>query len=177
MDCTFPIINKLKIEDREIESLIPYVRNARVHSNKQVSQIAESIKEFGFNDPVAVDSDCGIIEGHGRILAAKELGIEVIPVIELSHLSNIQKRAYILAHNKLTENAGWDVEVLEIEMVSLVAAGAEGLTGFCKGDIEDLIQGSNFEPGTEDEQGKLDEFDAKLVICPYCGKECDLNEI
>ena len=125
----------MKIQNKHIDELIPYAKNARTHSNEQISQIAASIKEFGFNDPVAVDGENGIIEGHGRVLAAREMGMEQVPVFELSHLSDTQKRAYILAHNKLTENAGWDQDLLAVEMSDLIGAGFGELTGF---DIDDF---------------------------------------
>jgi len=166
----------MQVEDRQIDELIPYARNARTHSDEQISQVAASVKEFGFNDPVAVDGESGIIEGHARVLAAKKLGMEQVPVIELSHLSDVQKRAYILAHNKLTENAGWDNELLAVEMSELKAVGVEDLTGFGTDEIEKLSQDPNFEPGTEEEQGKLDQLEPKWTSCPHCGKEFDLRE-
>lgn len=141
----------MQIEYRDIENLIPYARNARTHSDEQIQQIAASIKEFGFNDPVAVDGESGIIEGHGRVLAARKLGHESIPVIELSHLSDVQKRAYILAHNKLTENAGWDQELLAVEMSELQAAGIEDLTGFASDEIDALLTESTPEGNTDED--------------------------
>src|SRR5579864_4280202 len=95
-----------------IESLIPYARNARTHSHAQVAQIAASIREFGFTNPILVDGECGIIAGHGRVLAARKLGMSEVPTIELGHLSPAQKRAYILADNRLALNAGWDDDML-----------------------------------------------------------------
>ena len=109
----------LQIEYRDIETLIPYARNARTHSDEQVAQIASSIKEFGFNDPIAVDGDNGIIEGHGRVLAARKLELKVVPVIELKHLTDNQKRAYMLAHNKIALNASWEKELLDLELDDL----------------------------------------------------------
>src|SRR5690606_35026758 len=101
----------LHIQYQPTESLIPYARNARTHSDAQVAQIAASIREFGFNNPVLVDGENGIIAGHGRLLAARKLGLDSVPVIELAHLSETQKRAFILADNKLALNAGWDDEL------------------------------------------------------------------
>ena len=102
-----------------IEALIPYARNARTHSDAQVAQIAASIKEFGWTNPVLVDGKNGIIAGHGRVLAARKLGMDTVPVIELSHLTDTQRRAYILADNQLALNAGWDTELLQIELTEL----------------------------------------------------------
>src|SRR6188474_3475151 len=102
----------LRIESRPVTSLIPYARNARTHSDEQVAQIAASIREFGFTNPVLVDGDNGIIAGHGRVLAARKLGMTTVPVIELAGMSEAQKRAYIIADNKLALNAGWDTEML-----------------------------------------------------------------
>ena len=100
----------LRIEHRALDALIPYARNARTHSEDQVALIAGSIREFGFNNPVLVDGANGVIAGHGRLLAARKLGLTFVPVIELAHLSEAQKRAYVLADNKLAERAGWDEE-------------------------------------------------------------------
>ena len=100
------------IERRPVDALIPYAQNARTHSDAQVALIAGSIREFGFNNPVLVDGASGIIAGHGRVLAARKLGLAEVPVIELGHLSAAQKRAYILADNRLAEQAGWDRELL-----------------------------------------------------------------
>jgi DNA modification methylase len=109
----------MKVESTSVGSLVPYIRNSRTHSNTQVAQIAASIKEFGFCNPVLVDADGGIIAGHGRVLAAKKLGMEKVPTVRLSHLTDAQKRAYVIADNKLALNAGWDMDLLEIEMQSL----------------------------------------------------------
>ena len=99
-----------------VDKLIPWARNPRTHSDAQVAQIAASIAEFGFNNPILVDTKAGIIAGHGRLLAARKLGLTEVPVIVLDHLSEAQKRAYVIADNKLAENAGWDDEMLRIEI-------------------------------------------------------------
>jgi len=109
----------MKIQQRQIDKLIPYVNNSRTHSDEQVAQIAASIKEFGWTNPVLVDGENGIIAGHGRVLAARKLGLDQIPCIELSHLSEAQRKAYILADNKLAENAGWDTDLLSLELGAL----------------------------------------------------------
>jgi hypothetical protein len=108
-----------RIEHWLIEKLIPYARNPRTHSDAQVAQIAASIAEFGFNNPILVDTKAGIIAGHGRLLAARKLQLKEVPVIILDHLTETQKRAYILADNQLALNAGWDESLLRIELAAL----------------------------------------------------------
>ncbi|MBG1252184.1 site-specific DNA-methyltransferase [Burkholderia pseudomallei] len=130
----------LRIDYRPIESLIPYARNARMHSDEQIAQIAASVREFGFNNPVLVDGHHGVIAGHGRILAARQLDMTELPVIELAHLTETQKRAFILAENRLTERAGWDDELLSLELADLQAAGFDlELTGFDDEAIAKLL--------------------------------------
>ena len=134
---------ELSIDYRPIESLIPFARNARTHSEEQIAGIAASIREFGFNNPILVDGSRGVIAGHGRILAARKLEMTQLPVIELAHLTETQKRAFILAENKLTERAGWDRELLSLEIADLQAAGFDlDLTGFDAGEIESLLAGA-----------------------------------
>jgi len=119
--------------------LIPYVRNPRTHSDAQIAQIAASIAEFGFNNPILVDTKAGIIAGHGRLLAARKLQLNEVPVIVLDHPTEAQKRAYILADNRLTENAGWDEEALSLELQELSAADFDlNFTGFSPGEIDAL---------------------------------------
>ena len=121
----------MKVEQTNIDELIPYASNSRTHSEEQVAQIAASIKEFGFNNPVLLDGDNGIIAGHGRTLAARKLGLKVVPTIELAHLSDSQRKAYIIADNKLALNAGWDMEMLNLEMGDLKDEGFDlSLIGF-----------------------------------------------
>tara|TARA_R110000772_G_C13310282_1_gene440267 strand:+ start:3079 stop:4281 length:1203 start_codon:yes stop_codon:yes gene_type:complete len=110
---------KITIKHRALTTLIPYARNSRTHSDKQVAQIAASIKEFGFNNPVLIDETGGIIAGHGRVLAAGMLELKEVPTIELSHLTDNQRKAYIIADNKLAMNAGWDEEMLGLELNEL----------------------------------------------------------
>ena len=122
-----------------VSSLIPYARNSRTHSDTQVGQIAASIKEFGFLNPIIVDGESGIIAGHGRVLAAQKLGLAELPVIEAGHLSDAQRRAYIIADNKLAMNAGWDDEMLRVELDALGVDGFDlELTGFSLDEIADL---------------------------------------
>jgi DNA modification methylase len=130
---------KLKIQYKPIADLIPYARNSRTHSDAQVAQIASSIKEFGWTNPVLLDGENGIIAGHGRVMAASKLGEKEVPTIELSHMDDNQKRAYIIADNKLALNAGWDNEMLMLEVADLKDAGYDlGLTGFSLDELNDL---------------------------------------
>jgi DNA modification methylase len=122
-----------------VGDLIPYARNSRTHSDEQIAQIAASIKEFGWTNPILIDGEKGIIAGHGRLKAAMRLGLEEIPAIELSHLTEIQKKALIIADNKLALNAGWDTELLSLELEELELEGLDlSLTGFGEEEISAL---------------------------------------
>lgn len=124
---------------RSVNDLIPYARNSRTHSDEQVLQIASSIKEFGFTNPVLIDHDGGIIAGHGRVMAARKVGMDKIPTIELAYLTETQKRAYIIADNKMALNAGWDNELLAVEFAELSNDGFDlSLTGFDGDEIAGL---------------------------------------
>jgi DNA modification methylase len=126
-------------KDYPLQDLIPYARNSRTHSDEQVTQIASSIKEFGFTNPVLIDADGGIIAGHGRVMAAKKLKMESVPVVVLSHLTEAQRRAYVIADNKLALNAGWDDEMLRVEFQELQDLGFDvELTGFSMDEINAL---------------------------------------
>jgi DNA modification methylase len=130
---------KLEIKYKPIDQLIPYARNSRTHNEAQVAQIAASIREFGWTNPVLLDGDNGIIAGHGRVLAAQKLGATEVPTIELSHMDANQKRAYIIADNKLALNAGWDNEMLVTEFLDLKSVGYDlNLTGFSLDEINEL---------------------------------------
>lgn len=160
----------LTVEYRSIDRLIPYIRNARTHTDAQIAQIAASLREFGWTNPVLVDGDNGIIAGHGRVLAARQLELKDVPVIELAHLTDAQRRAYVLADNKLAEQAGWDAEMVALELSDLNALGFDmSMTGFTPAEIEEALAGHDFEPGSEDEQGRLDT--KKALTCPHCGHE------
>lgn len=129
----------MKIEQVDIEKLIPYAMNARTHSDAQVAQIAGSIKEFGFNNPVLIDAENGLIAGHGRVLAARKLELDKVPCIRLGHLTDIQKKAYIIADNKIALNSGWDEELLKIEIQELKECDYDlDITGFDEGEIANI---------------------------------------
>lgn len=136
-----------KLEQVKTALLVPYAKNARTHSETQVAQIAASISEFGFCNPVLIDAENGIIAGHGRVLAANVLGLEKVPCIRLSHLSEAQKRAYILADNKIAENSGWDEELLKVELNFLDDMKFDtSLMGF---DADELTRLINYESKPE----------------------------
>lgn len=157
-----------------IDDLIPYALNSRTHSDAQVTQIAASIKEFGFLNPIIVDGDNGIIAGHGRVMAAKKLGMTELPVVEADHLTDAQRKAYVIADNRLALNAGWDTEILSTEIQDLHDLSFDlELLGFDTKELDELLHGINFDPGTEDDQGKLDQLEPKIVTCPHCGEDFD----
>ena len=129
-----------QIKQALVTDLKPYENNARTHSEDHIKQIVRSIEEFGFTNPVLVDGAGGIIAGHGRVLAAMQMGLETVPTLCLDHLTDEQKRAYILADNKLALNAGWDEDLLRIELGELQALGYDStLTGFSAADIEAIL--------------------------------------
>ena len=138
------------------DDLIPYARNSRTHSPDQVTKIAASIKEFGFLNPIIVDGENCIVAGHGRVMAAKKLGLDELPCIEASHLTEAQKRAYIIADNRLALDAGWDNEMLRIELQEIEAHGFDlSLTGF----TVDEIQALQFDDDAEAEMPDLADGD------------------
>jgi hypothetical protein len=157
----------LKIEQRAIEALIPYARNSRTHSDGQVAQIAASIREFGFTNPVLIDKDGGIIAGHGRVMAARKLGLKDVPCIALGHLTDAQKRAYVIADNKLALNAGWDDEMLGLELSELGDAGFDlELIGFTQEEIDALgaENGGGEETLGDEPKGNLSD---RFMIPPF----------
>jgi DNA modification methylase len=142
-----------QIEHLLVSSLIPYARNSRTHSDEQVSQIAGSIREFGFTNPVLIDADGTIIAGHGRVMAAKKLGLETVPCIRLGHLTPSQVRAYVIADNKLALNAGWDDQMLRFELESLQDDGFNmDLTGFSDEELAELLEPKVVEGETDPDQ-------------------------
>ena len=166
-----------RAERRRVSALVPYARNSRTHSDEQVAQIAASIKEWGFTNPVLIEPDGGIIAGHGRVMAAQRLGLDNVPCVIAEGWTDAQKRAYVIADNKLAINSAWDVETLKIEMQEIDGLGFNlELTGFDVAEMTALFDEPDFAPGTEDDQGKLDELAPKMVTCPHCGGEWDLRE-
>lgn len=139
--------NQISFEIRNVKDLVPYARNARTHSAEQIERVAKSIKEFGFLNPVIISDDNGILAGHCRVLAAQKLGLEKVPCVLENHLTDAQKRAYILADNKLALDAGWDEELLRLEFEELRGGVDLELTGFSQDEIDAL-----FEDSIEDEE-------------------------
>ncbi len=147
-----------------VERLQPYAKNARTHSDEQVDQIAASMREFGFTNPILVDSADGIIAGHGRLMAAKRLGLDTVPVIVLDHLTDAQRRAYILADNKLAMNAGWDNELLAQELEQLNAEGFDlDLIGFTDDELADLMAENDNEVAPDGDEEETPEPPAEPV--------------
>ena len=133
-------MNAPQVESRPLASLTPYARNPRTHNESQIAQIAASIVEFGWTNPILVDGDNGILCGHGRLAAARRLGLTEVPVIELAHLTPAQKRAYVIADNRIAENAGWDDALLALELAELSEAGYDlALTGFESSELDSLL--------------------------------------
>lgn len=158
----------MEIEQYSIKNLIPYEFNNRNHSEEQVNRIANSIKEFGFNQPIVIDESNIILVGHGRLLAAQKLGLIEAPVVRLKNLSEAQKKAYRILDNKLQNDSTWSFDNLELELGFLEDEGFDlGAWG-----LESLLT-PNFEPASEDEQGKLDELEPKMVKCPSCEHSFD----
>ena len=166
------------IETLHINDLVPYARNSRTHSDAQVAQIAASIKEFGFTNPVLIDADGGIIAGHGRVLAARVLKLDSVPCIRLSHLTETQKRAYVIADNNLALNAGWDEELLALELGELNAADFDmALIGF---DAGELSAAMGLDEELDGEAPKIDEgidYKEKFAIIVECQDEADQQAI
>src|ERR1039457_4092733 len=164
-------VNQLTVAYEEIQNLVPYARNARTHSKHQIRQIADSIRTFGFTNPVLVNCSKMIVAGHGRVEAAKLLGIGRVPTICLENLTEDQIRAYILADNRLAEKAGWDHSILAIELQHLTAVdlGFEvSITGFEVGEIDLILQ-----EAAEEEQ-KAEEEPVEISPDPAVTKPGDI---
>ena len=147
-----------QIELRSIRALLPHARNSRTHSDAQVAQVAGSIREFGWTNPILVDSEGVIIAGHARLLAARKLGMEEVPVIVLAHLTPVQKRALVIADNKLALNAGWDEETLRVEIESLQEDGFDlDVVGFSEEEIRVLLANDSGDPEADAESPGEDE--------------------
>ena len=157
------IAKKHKYSERDTSSLIPYVNNSRTHSDEQVTQVASSIKEFGFTNPVLIDEQGGVIAGHGRILAAKKLGLEQVPCIELNGLTDAQKKAYVIADNQLALNSGWDLDTLRLECETLQELDFNlDILGFDSKVLEQLLDIDCELPDLPD--GERDPFQQKTFV-------------
>lgn len=146
----------MEIIKKPIETLIPYAKNARVHDEAQIAQIAGSIKEFGFNNPVLIDKDNGIIAGHGRVMAARKLGLTEVPTILLDHLNETQRKAYILADNRIAINSTWDNEMLSLELMDIKDDVSLAMLGFNVDELNALLNPTELTEGLTDEDAVPD---------------------
>ena len=151
-----------KMEMVPLEKLVPYVNNARTHSPEQVNKLRSSLREFGFVNPVIIDKDYSIIAGHGRVMAAREENMDAVPCVLVDYLTDAQKKAYILADNRLAMDAGWDEELLRMEIEALQGEDFDiSLTGFDEKELSDLF-------GTDDGAGQEDGFDVEEELQKPC---------
>ena len=150
------MLGATKIEWLLVETLIPYAKNARTHSDEQVAQIAGSIKEFGFNNPVLVDKDNSIIAGHGRLMAARKIGMDKVPVVQLGHMTEAQRKAYVLADNRIALNSGWDTGMLSLELQDLKDDIDLSLLGFDPDELDALLNPIEETEGLTDEDAVPD---------------------
>jgi ParB-like chromosome segregation protein Spo0J len=169
-----------KLERWPIERLVPYERNARTHSPEQVAQIAASIQEFGFTNPILVASDDGILAGHGRLAAAKDLGLSEVPVVVLDHLTPTQRRAYVLADNKLALNAGWDEDLLQQEIAALSLVEFDlGLLGWSDDELAGMLDPEGIDddapPPGADDPGK--DYEQKYAVAVECSSESEQETV
>lgn len=164
----------IQITYKSVQDLIPYARNSRTHSDAQVAQIAASIREFGWTNPILLDGENGIIAGHGRLLAAQKLGETQVPTIELSHMSEAQKRAYVIADNKLALNAGWDNEMLRLEIKELSEEDFDiKLLGF-----DDIELAKIFDEDEEEEKElKEESYSEVFNVIVECHDESEQEKI
>lgn len=162
-----------KYEYVDINKLVPYARNARTHTDEQILKIQSSIREFGFINPVLIDDKYNIIAGHGRVEAAKREGLTELPCVFVSHLTEAQKRAYILADNRMALDAGWDKEMLKVEFDELLQAEVDlALTGFDASELENIMYGAEALDLDDD----APENEKQVMHCPKCGFEFEVDK-
>lgn len=168
----------MEIVYKKVSDLIPYINNSRTHSEEQVNQICASINEFGFTNPILIDEKDNIIAGHGRLLASKKLKLEEVPCIILSGLTEAQKKAYIIADNKMALNAGWDEELLKLELENLKELDFDlNLTAFDVDEQDYILNDYNLDINDDEflqDTEITKEKEKKKVICPKCGEEIEL---
>lgn len=163
------------MSDIAIEKLIPYVNNARTHSDEQINEIAASIKEFGFRSPVLVGKDNMIIAGHGRVLAAKKLGLKKVPYIDCADMTEIQTKAYILADNRIALNAGWDAQMLALELQGLAVTDIDmTLMGFSDKELAEYL--GNAEDDLVADDDSIDDGNKNLLMIE-CITENELQQL
>jgi len=158
-----------------IDKLIPYHNNPR--KNQAVDKVASSLSEFGFQQPIVVDKNMVVIVGHTRLLASQKLGFKKVPVF-IADLTEAKAKAYRIADNRLSEDSDWDYDFLNVEMNMLNEENFDlSQLGFSSEELKNLLTDQNdFDEGTIDEQGQLDELDPKIITCPHCQKQFDLRE-
>ena len=162
----------MEIVYKKINELKPYENNSRTHDESQIKQICESIKEYGWTNPVLIDEKGMIIAGHGRVLGAQKLGIKEVPCIVLSGLTEAQKKAYVIADNKMALNAGWDFNLLSLELENLKELDFDlELTGFSADEIDGLLSTNEDIENNDYEEQDLKENNTQLHKCPECGCE------
>lgn len=170
-----------KIVHQRVDALVPYARNSRTHSDEQVAQIAASIREFGFTNPVLVDDQGGIVAGHGRVLAAKQIGMDTVPTICVGWLSEKQRRAYVIADNQLALNAGWDDAVLASELDDLLAEDFDlQLIGFDPETLDDILAGANNDSAAGAEPAETSagiNYQEKFAVLVDCKNESDQRRV
>lgn len=170
-----------KIVHQRVDALVPYARNSRTHSDEQVAQIAASIREFGFTNPVLVDDQGGIVAGHGRVLAAKQIGMDTVPTICVGWLSEKQRRAYVIADNQLALNAGWDDAVLASELDDLLADDFDlQLIGFDPETLDDILAGANNDSAARAEPAETSagiNYQEKFAVLVDCKNESDQRRV
>lgn len=167
----------MQIVNKKVTELKQYKKNAKLHPEWQVQQIADSIKKFGFNDPIAIDEKGVIIEGHGRFLACKLLEMEEVPTICLDHMTEQEKKAYILAHNKINNNTGFDTDILKEELAEITEFDLN-LTGFTDFEISDMLEEEESDILELDDYVEEDEGNSKKLnglVCPDCGARHKVN--
>lgn len=167
-------MKNLEIKYVPIDTIKEYENNVKLHPDEQIQQIVDSITKFGFNDPIAIDENGVIVEGHGRLKAAKLLNMETIPIITLEHMNDDDKKAYILAHNKLTMNTSFDFDKLKKELESLSEDYDLKLTGFSTDEIDAITEDTSdidLDDFFEDNDGSTNlRKKKKTYICPHCGE-------
>ena len=166
--------HKLKIEYKDINSLIPYINNTRTHSKEQIEQVKSSIKEFGMCTPIGIHNNT-IVYGHARIQSMKELGYTEVPTLDLSHLTDAQKKAYIIADNKLALNAGWDEELLKVEIEALQEMDFDiDLLGFSMNEFDEIL---NIEQLNDEKELTEQSYEEKTEIIIECESELQQEEL
>jgi ParB-like chromosome segregation protein Spo0J len=157
-------IERLEIVIRPIAELVPYAKNSRTHSPSQIDKLAKLIQEFGFTNPVLLDGESGILAGHGRIIAAKRLGMKKVPTLDLSHLTVEQRQAYVIADNKIALDAGWDAEILAMELGELAEVGYDlALTAWTQKELEELL-GESLPPSNDGDGTEEPERAPDMVV-------------